>query len=278
MFNVIIILITYILDRHSLLSKIRSYANIFFLKYVKIFIKTEFTNQRHIRYAYFITTIPIAIFLIFMNILFNKLFFVHYIFNFFIFMITVDMLRWKIEIQKDENSNNFIIAYATKFFVPVFWFIFLPYGIGSTCYLIIMLFSIELKNKIADSVVYNTVVDKMLFYINVVPYFILFFFVAISSNFENIAYHILAERKKLNKSFYLLNNLLNQIILIAIDDNKFKKMFDNEDIADIGLDMQDNLKIHSDQYVVAILYRTGIFFIGTYSIIQFFRFIEFLVN
>jgi hypothetical protein len=278
MFNVITILITYILDRQGLLSKVRSYANIFFLKYVRIFIKTEFSNQRHIRYAYLFTIIPIIIFLIFMNIILHKLFFANYIFDMFIFMLTVDMLRWKLEIQKNDNNNSFIIAYATKFFVPIFWFIFLPYGIGSTCYLIIMLLSIELKNKIADSVVYNTVVDKMLFYINLVPYFILFFFISVASNFENIAYHILSERKKLNKSFYLLNNLLSEIILIAIDDNKFKNIIDNDDIADAGLDMHDNLKVHSDQYVIAILYRTGIFFVGTYSIIQFFRFIEFLIN
>jgi hypothetical protein len=278
MFNVITILITYFLDKHGLLDKIRLQSNKFFLNYIKFFIKQDFINQRHIRYTYLYTTLPIIISLTLINMIIVKVFFIKYLLSMFVFIITVDMLRWQFESKNNKSDYVAIIAYATKFFVPVFWFILLPYGIGSTCYLIIIILSIELKNKIADSVVYNTVVDKMLFYINVVPYFLLFFFIAIASNFENISHHILSKIKNLNKSFYSLNNLLTEIILIATDDSNFKNSVDNDNLADSGLDTIDNMQIHVDEYVKALLYRAGIFFIGTYSIIQFFRFIEFLVN
>jgi hypothetical protein len=278
MFNVIIILIAYFLDRHKLLNNIRLKSNKLFIEYIRLFTKIDFQNQRHIRYAYLYTTLPIIILLSSIHILLNKVLFINYLIDMAIFLLTIDILRWRTEIDNNHNSDNFIIAYATKFFIPTFWFIVLPYGIGSTCYLAIMLLSIELKNKIADSVVYNTVVDKMLFYANVVPYFVLFFFIAIASNFENVFHHMIAEVKKLNKSFYALNNLLNAIILIAIDDNKFKNMINNDNLADSGLDIENNLQIYSNDYVKALLYRTGIFFIGVYSIIQFFRFVEFIIN
>jgi hypothetical protein len=129
----------------------------------------------------------------------------------------------------------------------------------------------EFKHKGLDSVIYNVVVDKILFYANVVPYSVLFLFIAIAGNFEDVTHYLVEQRKNFVKSFFFLENTLREIIFIAIGKEKFKLNTEinryNEATEAYAPDAEKfNPKINA--YIVAILYRAGIFFIAIVGIIS----------
>ncbi len=125
-----------------------------------------------------------------------------------------------------------------------------------------MAISLELKNKGIDLVVYNVVVDKMLFYANVVPYVILYIFIAIAGDFENVSHYIVGQRKNFVKSFYFLDDMLNDAILIAVDKDRYQANSDDTDTADAGQIKSEAFTPQMTTYIIAVLYRSGLFFIG----------------
>ncbi len=259
------ILITSILEQQKLLIKTRTFFNIKLLQYVRLFISRNFTNQREIRYAYLMACTPVVLVLILLHLILARYIFIYFLFKLIIFILCVQVLTWKEE-AKSTNLNNksfaFIHTYATRFFVPLFWFLVLPSGIGVGCYLIIMSISAELKNKGIDLVVYNVVVDKMLFYANVIPYCILYIFIAIAGDFENVSHYIVGQRKNFTKSFYFLDDMLNDSILIAVDKDRYQANSDELDNADAGQIKLDAFTPQMTTYIIAVLYRAGLFFIG----------------
>jgi hypothetical protein len=263
--SIIAVLITSILEQYKFLIGIREFFHVRLLQYVRFFISRDFHNQREIRYAYFVACAPIILLLVLLYVALARYVLVFFIIKLIIFIICVQILTWKEEAkitQLHHKSFSFIHKYATKFFAPLFWFLVLPVGAGAICYLIVMSMSSELKNKGLDLVVYNVIVDKMLFYINIIPYVILYIFIAVAGDFENISHYLIEQRKNFTKSFYFLDDILHDVILIAVDKDKFQSSLDYIDNAEAGSVQLDRFNPQMTTYVIALLYRAGLFFIG----------------
>jgi len=276
--TIIGVLIAALLEQQKLyITKVRAYVARGILCYVGFFINREFKNQREIRMSYAIAIIPLLLILTLLKILLFKHILIGFLINLVILVLFVEVLVWKEEAKELTPAHKnfaFIHTFATKFFAPLFWFWVLPFGLGVISYAIVMLMSQELKNKGLDLVVYNVVVDKMMFYANVVPYTVLYIFIAIAGDFEHVSHYLIGQRKNFTKSFHFLNNLLNDVILIAIDRQRYEQNSDSTDAeAEAGISGQDNFSLAMAKYVVAVLYRAGLFFLATIVLFSFARLI-----
>ena len=172
--------------------------------------------------------------------------------------------------NNNGKLGDFINLYAINFFAPLFWFFILP-TFGPICYFIITLVSAKIRDKTYDLIVYNTTVDKMLFYVNIIPFLVLYFFLAIAGNFEEILHFILSKKSEFStKSFYFLENTLKDVILISIGKSKFQNDTLTSEVDDFSQDylVEEKLSSEINPYVVAILYRTGLFFISVLAIVD----------
>jgi hypothetical protein len=265
--TIIAVLITVLLEQQkSYIGKIRGYLASCFLAYVRFFLNREFKTQREIRMSYLTLIAPLVLLLILLKILLFKHVLAGFLVNLVIFVLFVEVLVWKEEAKELTPTNKsfaFINTFATRFFAPLFWFWVFPFGIGVVAYYVIMLMSQELKNKGLDLVVYNVVVDKMMFYANIIPYTILYIFIAFAGDFEHVSHYLIEQRKNFTKSFYFLNNLLNDVILIAIDRERYEESSNNSDgDGEAGIVKQDSFSLAMVKYVVAVLYRAGLFFLA----------------
>jgi len=268
---IIAILITIFLEQRKLLTQVREVFNEKLVNYVRFFTHRSFNTPKELRYVYLFACLPIIVTLIIIKLLLFKYVIVYQLINLILFILSVEILTWKEEAKKHTQADNrsFISTYAIHFFAALFWFLVLPSAIGSICYLIIILISIELKNQALDSMIYNVVVDKMLFYANIIPYVILFVFIAIAGNFEEVTHFMVAQKKHFSKSFYFLENMLSEIVLIAIGKDKFqinpKLIVEGIEAGSIN---SERFTPKITAYIVAILYRAGLFFIGMLAIIS----------
>ncbi|HMT02635.1 MAG TPA: hypothetical protein PKD00_04895, partial [Burkholderiales bacterium] len=216
--------------------------------------------------------LPIFIILMVLKTILSSWPTIYFIINTLLFMCSVEILTWKEEAKKTniDNKLHFINTYATHFFAAIFWYIILPSAIGSICYMIIMLISSELKQKGIDLVVYNIVVDKMLFYANIIPFSILYLFIAIAGDFEEVTHYIVEQFRNLTKSFYFLEDTLKEAVVIAIGKGKFqiKKLSEQQDDIEAGVITQDKFNPQIDAYIIAILYRAGLFFLLVLTIVS----------
>jgi hypothetical protein len=109
----------------------------------------------------------------------------------------------------------------------------------------------------------------MLFWINLVPYTVLILFIAVAGDFEEVMRYALEQRGKVKLSFFYLENVLNEVAFVAIGKDKFAKP---HAIADDGIeDVRSTNNLFDPKvvdYVVALLYRSGLFFIAFVSIIS----------
>jgi hypothetical protein len=270
---IIALILTGILERRNLLTTVRNAFNNQILRYISFFTTRTVETQRQIRYIYLFACLPIVLILFGIKIVFAPHFLIIYLLiKLALFILGVQILTWKEESKTESATKNysFIETYAVYFFCAFFWYVVLPAGIGLMCYLIITAISNEFKNKNLDSVIYNVVVDKILFYANVIPYSFLFLFIAIAGNFEDVTHYLVEQRKNFVKSFFFLENTLREIIFIAIGKEKFKLNQDtnyNEATEAYELDAEKfNPQINA--YIVAILYRAGLFFIALVGIIS----------
>lgn len=277
--TIIAIIISLFLEQQRLLVKPREFFAKWLTKYLSYFTNKSFKNQRTIRYAYLFSCLPVVAILLTIRILLISHPLLYLIVIVIIFMFSVQLLTWKkkaAEVYNSSNFEEFISMYATGFFAPLLWFVLLPVGVGAVCYLIITQISLELKDKGMDIIVYNVVVDKMLFYANVIPYFVLYVFIAIAGNFEIVFHHILDKRKSFDKSFYFLNNTLHEIILLAIDKDKFQIKQNEMDDTESGVVPTERFTPEIKSHIIAILYRAGIFFVGSLVVIMLVRTLGFI--
>ena len=171
------IIITSFLEQKMLLVNLRQRFQMQVNWYIEYFIKRNFKTASQIRYTYFIALVPIIIILLLLKFIlsFNLAFVIIYkLINLLLFILTINVLTWK-QIAKTTNSQNdyhFITHYATHFFAALFWYLILPSAIGSISYMMIMSMSAKLKNKGLDIIVYDLVVDKLLFYMKFHIYYI----------------------------------------------------------------------------------------------------------
>lgn len=263
------ILLTAFLEQRKLLNGVRDFFKEQLAKYITFFTKRNFSTPRELRFIYLFACLPVLVILMLLKMILIHHWLIYNIINSGLFLLSVEILTWKEE-AKNENvadKRAFIHTYASNFFAALFWFLILPSAIGSICYLIIILMSAELKSKGLDLVIYNVVVDKMLFYANFIPYSILFIFIAIAGNFEEVTHYILEQRKNFNKSYYFLENMLHEVILTAIGKDKFQIAIGaNIDDIEAGALTNDKFTPQITAYIVAVLYRAGLFFIGMLAI------------
>lgn len=210
-------------------------------------------NQIQIRYLYVLTCISILLIALILKLVFNYYVFVILLLNIVVCILSIKVLKWK-DIHDEIGINNRGTIYAREFFVPLFWFLITPLGVGAICYLAINQLSEELKKKVSDSMVYDITIDRVLFYINLVPYSLLYLLIAIAGNFEEVSHYLIAQKKHHNKSFYFLNNLLEEVILIASNQPYVVK--DQYAVSQSNTFITDNAKS------VATLYRCTLFFVG----------------
>lgn len=268
---VIFIALTFILEQHQLLTDFRDIFNSYLQQYISIFTANKVTPQRKIRYIYLFACLPVIIVLLSIKLASSEHIFFIYLVKLVLFLLGVQLLSWKEQAKTSTRNLAFIGTYATYFFSALFWYLALPAGIGLMSYLIIIAISNELKNKYPDLVVYNIVVDRMLFYANVIPYMLLFIFIAIAGNFEDVMHYIVSEKKNFNKSFFFLENMLHEVILIAISKEKFKisrTSYSGDDAIETNELYQEALNPEVRAYIIALLYRSGIFFIILVGIIS----------
>lgn len=269
MLNIIAILITGILEYQNLLRDFRDYIGNWLKRYVKLFTNREVNSQREIRYIYLFACLPIIGVMVLLKMLLIKAHLVYLIIQLVLFTVTVSIFGWKDEAIKGLNKpDQYIKTFATTFFSPLFWFLIFG-AIGSLCYLIINLISEELKSQKLESIVYNSTVDKMLFYANIIPYVILSLFTAIAGDFEETTHFLVEQRKEFSKSFYTIENNLQQAILIAIGKHKFKRgtAYDLSEAIEAGNIDFEKFDPQINTYVTALLYRIGLFYVGAITLL-----------
>ena len=265
----IAIILNFFIEHHNIFKSGKKWFSRLIYSYAQLFMQKEFTTVRQIRVSFILAMIPFAIVIGLMQFLhlINHLSWIYMIINGILFIFVVDMLGWKEE-AKETNRNkdyqNFVQSYATNFFATTLWFILLPSILGSICYLALTAMANILRRKSINSMIYADVIDKMLFWINVLPYTILFIFIAIAGDFEAVMHQILAQKSKVKVSYFYLENLLNEIVYVAIGKDKFqmRKPKFNDD----GFEAIERHSSYDPQvidYIVALLYRTGVFFIAS---------------
>ncbi len=268
------IFLTLFLEQQKLLSKLRSWFNEKMEAYTNLFTNKEFESVRAIRINFIYAIIPfLLVTIILMLLLYHKHHVIYFLINCFLFILCSDLLGWKEEAKQANPGSDFqqfVQTYATRFFATTFWFVVLPSSLGAICYLALTIMGKKLREKGKDSVVYTVVVDKMLFWLNVVPYTALFILIAAAGDFEEVMHYVLEQKKNFKLSFYFLETVLNEVAFIAIGKDKFKNsqaIEENEDFAHLrNSNNLFNPKVVD--FVVALLYRSGIFFILAVTVVS----------
>ena len=272
------ILLTLFLEQQKLLIGVRNWFNRKIEAYANLFVKRDFNTVREIRLMFLFAILPFLILTaILMFLLYHKHHLTYFIINCGLFILCSDLLGWKEEAKTTNRASEyqqFVQSYATRFFATTFWFIVLPSSLGAICYLVLTIIGNKLRERGKDSAVYAVVVDKMLYWLNLIPYTVLCIFIAAAGDFEEVMRYVLEQRNQLKLSFYYLENVLNEVAFIAIGKDKFKNndtLTENEGFESAPL--TNNL--FSPQvidYVVALLYRSGLFFIITVSVVSIINF------
>jgi membrane protein required for beta-lactamase induction len=268
------IIVTLILEQQKLLGNVRTWFNMKIEQYADLFINRDFHTVREIRLHFVYALIPFLIVTLFLLILpYSSHHIPYFLINCSLFILCSDLLGWKEEAkhcQRSRDFQQFVQTFATRFFATTFWFIVFPSVLGAICYLVLNTMGNKLREKGEESMVYTVVVDKMLFWINVLPYSVLFIFIAAAGDFEEVMHYVLEQRGKIKVSYFYLENALNEIAFLAIGKEKFTNA--RQDIDDeIIEDLRNNDNLFNPRivdYVVALLYRSGLFFIVAISIIS----------
>lgn len=269
----IAILLTIFLEQRKLLGGIRGWFNNKIEQYANLFVKRDFQTVREIRLYFVFALIPFLLITMILLILpMSSHHIIYFLINCALFILCVDILGWKDEAKKANRGSDFqqfVQTFATKFFATTFWFMVLPSVLGAICYLVLNAMATKLRARGEESLVYSVVVDKMLFWINLVPYTVLIIFIAVAGDFEEVMRYALEQRGKVKLSFFYLENVLNEVAFVAIGKDKFAKPHAIEDDGIEDVRSTNNLfdpKVVD--YVVALLYRSGLFFIAFVSIIS----------
>jgi hypothetical protein len=270
--SVLGVLLAVILEQESWLSAPRFIINQLIFSYIKFIGRYPVVKPKNLRWMYLFAYIPIVFVMFILSLLLVNHIIIFYIINLLLLILTINVLGWKQEIKNTIVANNTLVVshYATQFFIPLFWFFIIPSlsAVGPICYLITIQLSMYLKQQNSDNVVYSQITDKMMFYISVIPMFVLFLFIAFAGNFEETMHYIVEHIKNINKSFYSLELMLYEIILIAISKDKFAI---DSSVADDEIEMHKSTNFNENitTYITAILYRAGVFFLGFITIVLF---------
>ena len=268
------IIVTLLLEQQKLLHGVRRWFNRKIEQYAGFFVNRDFQTVFEIRLQFIFAILPFVVLTLILLILpLSSHHIIYFFVNSLLFLLCVDMLGWKEEAKttnRGRDFQQFVQTFATRFFATTFWFIVLPSCLGAIAYLVLTVIANKLRERGEDSLVYTVVVDKMLFWINIVPYTVLFFFIAAAGDFEDVMHYVIGQKGKVKLSFYYLENVLNEVAFTAIGKDKFTTA--NFDSLDDGIEDVRASHVLFDpkvvDYVVALLYRSGLFFVLAISVIS----------
>lgn len=270
------IFVAFFLEYRNIFSGVRSWFRHKISDYAGFFVNRDFNTVREIRIQFILAMLPFIAATLFLMILpLTDLDLVYYIVNAIIFIMCVETLSWRKQAKKTSRGRDFqmfVQTFATRFFAATFWFIVLPSVLGTICYLTLTAMGNKLRARSEESMVYSVVVDKMLFWINIVPYSVLTIFIAIAGDFEEVMHYILSQRGQVKVSFFYLENVLNEVAFLAIGKDKFARTRSVSYDESSGIeDFRSNKNIFDPKvvdFVVALLYRSGLFFVSAIVVIS----------
>lgn len=270
------IFVALFLEYKRLLGSVRRWFGNKINQYADFFVNREFNTVREIRLQFIFALLPfLGITLLLFILPLTDLDIIYYLINCALFILCVDILGWKEQAKQTDKGRDyqmFVQTFATRFFATTFWFMVFPSVLGAICYLTLNAMGAKLRARGEESMVYNVVVDKMLFWINLIPYSILVIFIAIAGDFEEVMHYVLGQRGKVKISFFYLETVLNEIAFLAIGKEKFSRTSVANYEEENGIENfhhQNNLfDPRVVDFVVALLYRVGIFFILSIVVIS----------
>lgn len=268
------IFVALFLEYKKLLGSARNWFRNKINQYADFFVNREFHTVREIRLQFIFALLPfLGVTLLLFILPLTDLDIVYFLINCALFILIVDILGWKEEAKQTTKGSNyqmFVQTFATKFFATTFWFMVFPSVLGAICYLTLNTMGAKLRARGEESMVYNVVVDKMLFWINLIPYTVLVIFIAIAGDFEEVMHYVLGQRGKVKISFFYLETALNEVAFLAIGKDKFARYSNiDEDTGSENFHRNNNLfDPRVVDFVVALLYRVGIFFILSIVVIS----------
>lgn len=264
------ILLVLFLERQNLLATPRKKFMVLLNKYVDFFTNQDFKSTQGIEFRLAFMLLPVVVFAIITQII--KVYagsVVAFAIYLIIYALIVDIRSWRKLMgscsSTDTNkSMDFISYYATRCFAVTFWFAVLPGISGALAYVLLMLAADKLRDKHLDNVVYATIIDKILFWINLPAYTVLVVYLALVGEFEEVT-RALVEKFKYNVSYYYLQSLLRELLFVSIGIDKFKK-----EASEMDDDVTETMAVSSEQYssevskyLAAVLYRCSIAFTST---------------
>lgn len=263
----LVILVAAFIDYKKLFRKLKHSFHNKIAQYAAVFVNRDFNTVREIRTQFLLAMIPFVIATALLFILpLTNLHVIYFLINALLFILSVDMFAWRDEAretQKSSDYHKFVQTFATKFFATTLWFIVFPSVLGSICYLTLTAMGTLLRARGEESMVYHMVVDKMLFWINIIPYTLLILLLALLGDFEEVMHYTVSQKDKIKISYFYLENTLNEVAFIAIGKDKFSHKKYNDD--DSGIEnftkTNNSFDPRAVDFVVALLYRAGIFFI-----------------
>jgi membrane protein required for beta-lactamase induction len=227
--------------------------------YIDFFLKERFQSTFQMRLYFLGLVIPIFTLLVGLMIITSKIFgLLYFLLNFVAYLSCVDFSIFYRLREKDNivDLKQVVYDYSGNFFACSFWFVALPGPLGVVLYFILVHVSDRLKANKQELLIYNLVIDKMLFWLNLFPYSLLSVMFALVGNFERVISYLLDNFKYKISSFYL-ENFLFELSLSAVD----KKQVITDDYGYQSVADCNNISKDEVYSVVALLYRCTVLFV-----------------
>lgn len=255
----IIIVLAFYLEKIQVVQLFKKNVQRLLHAYINFFLKEKFHSTFQMRLYFLGLVIPITFLLIGLMILTSKIFgLLYFLLNLIAYIACVDFSIFDVFRSKEQVSDlkQVVTDYASSFFACSFWFVVLPGPIGIVLYFILVHVAQQLKANRQELLIYNLVIDKMLFWINLFPYALLSTMFGLVGNFEKSLSYLLEHFKYKISSFYL-ENILYELSLAAVD--KKQTIMDDygyQSLTDCNVVSQDDIRS-----VVALLYRCTVLFV-----------------
>lgn len=255
----IIIILAFYLEKIQVVQLFKKNVQRLLYAYINFFLKEKFHSTFQMRLYFLGLVIPITFLLIGLMILTSKIFgLLYFLLNLIAYIACVDFSIFDVFRSKEQVSDlkQVVADYASSFFACSFWFVVLPGPIGIVLYFILVHVAQQLKANRQELLIYNLVIDKMLFWLNLFPYALLSTMFGLVGNFEKSLSYLLEHFKYKISSFYL-ENILYELSLAAVD--KKQTIMDDygyQSLTDCNVVSQDDIRS-----VVALLYRCTVLFV-----------------
>ena len=225
---------------------------------VLFFLKEKFHSTLQMRIYFFSLIVPILIMLIVLMLITSKITGILYFMLNFVAYVSCTNFALFSDLKNDIiDIKQVVYNYAKGFFASSFWFVVLPGPIGVVIYFILTNVSDRLKVNKQDLLIYNLVIDKMLFWLNLLPYMLLSCLFALVGNFEQVFFYAIKNFKYKISAFYL-EDFLFELSLLAVDNKK--NIID--DYGYQAISHYSYIDQNGVDRITALLYRVTLFFVA----------------